>query len=71
MNEPTAEQLVASLNQQLTQALIAKDEAQAQVEASTKQIAAIRNVLAGIQVAAKSFAASAAPASDEVVLNQD
>lgn len=44
----TAAQQIEQINKQLTQAMLRKEDSQAQAEASTKEIVALRNVMQGV-----------------------
>jgi hypothetical protein len=46
----TAAQQIEQINKQLNKALLAKTDAQATIEQADKEIAALRNVLAGVSV---------------------
>lgn len=48
--QATPEQLVDGLQKQLLNALVSKEDAQTKLKEAETQIAAIRNVLAGVQV---------------------
>ena len=65
----TAAQQIEQVRQQLQAAMIRKVDAQAAIETADKEIAALRNVLAGvsvgIQLQRESDAAKAAPAAAE------
>lgn len=64
--QASASQQVQQLTQQLTQAFVQKEEAQAKVAEADKAIVAIRNVLAGIGLG-QQLAAETAPKAEAPV----